>query len=155
MLSNPEIEKIVIAKALENEQARAYVTTSCTQDHFTDQFIKSIFKAIVNCHNQKQKGTIPEILEQLRTLDPLITFDYLLDLISKTSLVTTADIEGNVQILTDTMRARVLENFLTSMIVQMRLDGQPYMVAAEISEKVKKILPNKTNNDAGLYDGCR
>jgi len=148
MLTNPEIEKIVIAKSLENDQAKNYTVTTCTQEHFTDPTAKSVFLAIQNCHNKKLKGSIPEILDQLRTIDPLITFDILLDLISKSSLVTTANIESNVQILTDTMRARTLEVFLSEMLIQMRLDGQPYMVAAEISEKVKKILPSKSNNDA-------
>ncbi|MBP6512325.1 MAG: AAA family ATPase [Bacteroidia bacterium] len=148
MLTNPEIEKLVIAKALENDQAKNYLVTTCTQEHFTDQMVKSVFLAIQNCHNQKLKGTFPEILDQLRNIDPLITFDSLLDLISKASIVTTADIESNIQILTDTMRARTLEVFLSEMLIQMRLDGQPYMVAAEISEKVKKILPVKTNNEA-------
>ena len=145
MINNHEIEKIVIAKALENEQARAYAITTCTSEYFTHPQTKPIFKAMVEANKSGGAGNIPELLTILRNNKEEITLQNLLNLITNSSLVGTYDIESNINTLTDIHRARLLEIFLSEMLIQMRLDGQPYMVAAEISEKVKKILPTTTN----------
>jgi replicative DNA helicase len=146
MINNQEIEKIVIAKCLENDHARSYTITTCTSEYFTNPMAKSVFKAMLDANKAGLMGNIPELLTILRNNKDEITLDSLLSLITNASLVSTNDIESNVNTLTDIHRARLLEVFLSEMLIQMRLDGQPYMVAAEISEKVKKILPTNTNN---------
>lgn len=145
---NTDLEKLVIAQALAAPlYAGKILSQSCTPEVFTDAEMKCIFRAIQKADAENKEPGISEIMSELKQTSPTTTLERLVGLTD--IVVTTANIEADIRVLTDNHNSRKLVKFLTDKIIDIQLSGQPYSEAAEILDRLKSFLPDSdTGNHA-------
>jgi replicative DNA helicase len=142
---NTDLEQLVIAQALANPLgAGDVVAQSLTIDCFTVPENQCIFKAIQKSKAEGKEGSINDILPELKQTSPQTDLYKLFKLTD--IVVTTSNIEGDCQTLTDNFNSRRLVKYLADKIIDIQLSGQPYSDAAEILDSLKNYLPSSESN---------